>query len=80
MSRSIFSERFARLTGVPPLLYLTRWRMQLALRWLREEKTSIGAVAERLGYESEPAFSRAFKRHIGVSPGHARRGRDHDPH
>jgi AraC-like DNA-binding protein len=80
MSRSIFSERFALLTGVPPLLYLTRWRMHLALRWLRQDKASISAVAERLGYESEPAFSRAFKRHIGVSPGHARRGRDTDPH
>jgi AraC-like DNA-binding protein len=74
MSRSLFSERFARLTGVPPLLYLTRWRMHLALRWLREDRTSISAVAQRLGYESEPAFSRAFKRHIGISPGHARRG------
>jgi AraC-like DNA-binding protein len=75
MSRSSFAERFTSLTGVPPLLYLTRFRMHLSLRWLREDKTSIGAVAERLGYESEPAFSRAFKRHIGVSPGQARRGR-----
>jgi AraC-like DNA-binding protein len=49
--------------------------MHLSLRWLREDKMSIGAVAQRLGYESEPAFSRAFKRHIGVSPGHARQGR-----
>jgi AraC-like DNA-binding protein len=69
MSRSVFSDRFAALVGAPPLLYLTRWRMHLAARWLREDRTSLGEVATRLGYESEPSFSRAFKRHIGVPPG-----------
>ena len=75
MSRSVFSDRFTALVGAPPLLYLTRWRMHLAARWLREDRTSLGDVASRLGYESEPSFSRAFKRHIGVAPGAVRRGR-----
>jgi AraC-like DNA-binding protein len=47
--------------------------MHLATRWLREERASLGEVASRLGYESEPSFSRAFKRHIGVAPGAVRR-------
>lgn len=75
MSRSVFSERFTTLAGVPPLHYLTRWRMHLAARWLRDERASLGEVAGRLGYESEPSFSRAFKRHVGVPPGAVRRGR-----
>jgi len=75
MSRSVFSDRFTALAGAPPLLYLTRWRMHLAARWLREDRASLGDVASRLGYESEPSFSRAFKRHIGVAPGAVRRGR-----
>jgi AraC-like DNA-binding protein len=75
MSRSAFSDRFTALVGAPPLLYLTRWRMHLAARWLREDRASLGDVATRLGYESEPSFSRAFKRHIGVPPGAVRRGR-----
>lgn len=73
MSRSVFSERFTVLVGVPPLLYLTRWRMHLATRWLRDERASLGQVANRLGYESEPSFSRAFKRHVGVAPSAIRR-------
>ncbi len=73
MSRSVFSERFAALAGVPPMLYLTRWRMHLASGWLREERLGLGEVASRLGYESEPSFSRAFKRHHGFPPGAARR-------
>ena len=68
MSRSVFSDRFTALVGAPPLLYLTRWRMHLAARWLREDRATLGEVATRLGYESEPSFSRAFKRHLGISP------------
>jgi AraC-like DNA-binding protein len=73
MSRSIFSERFTELVGTPPMQYLTRWRMHLAERWLREDRLAITEVARRLGYESVPSFSRAFKRHTGVPPGAAKR-------
>jgi AraC-like DNA-binding protein len=74
LSRSVFSARFTELVGTPPMQYLTQWRMHLAGRWLREDKLGIGEVAARFGYESEPSFSRAFKRYVGVSPGAARRG------
>jgi AraC-like DNA-binding protein len=53
--------------------YVTRWRMNMALTWLREDDAPIGDLSRRLGYQSEAAFSRAFKRHVGVAPGAARR-------
>lgn len=74
MSRSAFAERFSRLVGEAPMQYLTRWRMYLALDALREERATVGEIALRLGYGSEAAFSRAFKRFAGVPPGAARRG------
>jgi AraC-like DNA-binding protein len=74
LSRSVFAARFTELVGVPPLHYLTRRRMQVAGRWLRENHLTLGEIARRLGYASEPSFSRAFKRHTGVAPGAARRG------
>jgi AraC-like DNA-binding protein len=74
MSRSVFSERFTELAGAPPMQYLTRWRMHLASGWLKNDQVSLSEVAGRLGYESEPAFRRAFKRHVGIPPGAARRG------
>lgn len=78
MSRSAFAARFTDLVGEPPMHYVTRWQMYLALTWLKEEEAPLVDVAERLGYQSEAAFSRAFKRHIGVPPGAARRKRlDH---
>lgn len=73
MSRSAFAARFTVLVGESAMHYVTRWRMNTALTWLREEKTSVGDLSRRLGYESEPAFSRAFKRYNGISPGAARR-------
>lgn len=73
MSRSAFAARFKTLVGESPLQYLTRWRMNMALTRLKEEKIAMGHLAEQLGYQSEAAFSRAFKRYIGVSPGEARR-------
>lgn len=73
MSRSAFAARFRELVGEPPMQYLTRWRMNVALTWLKEENPSLGELADRLGYQSEAAFSRAFKRFIGISPGLARR-------
>jgi len=73
MSRSAFSARFTELLGEPPVRYATRWRMTVAHSWLREDNTSIAEVADRLGYQSEAAFSRAFKRMTGLSPSAARR-------
>jgi AraC-like DNA-binding protein len=73
LSRSVFSERFIALVGQSPMQYLTRWRMHMASDWLRTGTLSIGEVASRLGYDSEPAFHRAFKRHVGLPPGAFRR-------
>jgi len=72
MSRSAFSARFTELVAEPPMHYVARWRMHVALNWLKEDETSLAELASRLGYQSEAAFSRAFKRFIGVSPGAAR--------
>ena len=72
MSTSGFSARFASLVGQPPMQYLTMWRMQLAHNLL-EDGNSILATAIELGYQSEAAFSRAFKRVCGYPPSHARR-------
>jgi AraC-like DNA-binding protein len=74
MSRSAFAARFTELVGEPAMQYVTRWRMHTALSWL-DDGTTVGELAGRLGYRSEAAFSRAFKRVIGVAPGAARRGR-----
>jgi AraC-like DNA-binding protein len=74
LSRSVFAARFTELVGLPPMQYLTRRRMQVAGRWLREKQLTLGEIARRLGYASEPSFSRAYKRHTGVAPGAARRG------
>ncbi|WP_312164058.1 AraC family transcriptional regulator [Phenylobacterium sp.] len=69
LSRSMFAERFTRVLGLSPARYVARWRMYLASALLVEQGLSIAEVSGRLGYESGPAFSRAFKRHLGVSPG-----------
>jgi AraC-like DNA-binding protein len=74
-SRSALADRFARLVGQPPMAYLTQWRMQLAARLLTEGATKISAVATEVGYDSEAAFSRAFKRAAGTAPA-AWRGRN----
>jgi AraC-like DNA-binding protein len=73
MSRSAFAARFTELVGEPVMRYVTRWRMYVAIDALKEQGTSIAKVASRLGYQSEAAFSRAFKRVISVSPGAIRR-------
>jgi AraC-like DNA-binding protein len=73
MSRSAFAARFSELVGEPAMGYVTRWRMQLALGWLRDEAATVGECAARLGYRSEAAFARAFKRVTGVPPGTVRR-------
>lgn len=73
MSRSVFTERFTTLCGVSPGQYVTHCRINLAGDILRETKTPLAEVAERLGYSSEATFSRAFKRGWGVPPGRFRR-------
>jgi len=73
MSRSAFAARFSQLVGEPAVRYVTRWKMHAALMWLKEENAALSEIASRLGYESEAAFSRAFKRVVGISPGAARR-------
>lgn len=73
MSRSAFASRFTRLVGEPPLQYITRWRMQKAAGMLREGNFTLGEIAQRVGYDSEAAFSKAFKRAIGTAPGAYRR-------
>ncbi|MDJ0777723.1 MAG: AraC family transcriptional regulator [Gammaproteobacteria bacterium] len=73
MSRSAFAARFTELVGEPVLQYLTGLRMQLAHRELRETGDTLAQIAERVGYNSEPAFNRAFKRVVGMPPGALRK-------
>jgi AraC-like DNA-binding protein len=75
MSRSLLAARFKELVGEPVMRYITRWRMQLAVTTLREEKIDIGQLAGRLGYQSESSFNRAFKRYVGMPPGAVRASR-----
>jgi len=72
MSRATFTRRFTSLVGEPPLAYLTRWRMDLAARQLRETANAVSSIAHGVGYTSEFAFSRAFTRLRGVAPGRYR--------
>lgn len=73
LSRTALAERFQRLLGEPPLRYLTRWRLALAARQLRETQEALARIAERVGYDSEAAFNRAFKREFGAPPASWRR-------
>ncbi len=73
MSRSAFAARFTQLVGEPAMRYAVRWKMHSAMAQLQETEVSLGELSSRLGYESEAAFSRAFKRIVGTSPGAARR-------
>jgi AraC-like DNA-binding protein len=72
VSRSVLDERFRRILDRSPIRYLTEWRMHLAQELLATSELSVGAVSRRVGYESEEAFSRAFKRAHGESPSHWR--------
>ena len=67
-SRSGLAQRFSARTGEAPMEYLTRWRLQMAANLLTDTDATVAAVAERVGYGSGPAFSRAFKRVVGVTP------------
>ncbi|MDE2295440.1 MAG: AraC family transcriptional regulator [Gammaproteobacteria bacterium] len=73
LSRSVLAERFTDLLGMPPMRYLARWRMQIAASVLSDASSNIAAIAEQVGYESDAAFSRAFKKLVGVPPSEWRR-------
>jgi AraC-like DNA-binding protein len=73
LSRSSLHERFVYFIGQPPMQYLTRWRMQVAAGLLRDTNAKLVEISMQAGYESEAAFSRAFKREVGVAPGAWRR-------
>jgi len=73
LSRSALADRFIRLIGVPPMHYLANWRMQVAAERLRNTSASLAQVAEIVGYDSEAAFSRAFKKAFGTAPATWRR-------
>ncbi|MGZ5130309.1 MAG: AraC family transcriptional regulator [Caldimonas sp.] len=75
LSRSALHERFIQLIGVPPMQYLAQWRMQAAARLLLETRATVAAIALDVGYESEAAFARAFKRLVGKPPAAWRRER-----
>jgi AraC-like DNA-binding protein len=73
LSRSSFAERFAHFVGQPPMQYLAQWRMQVAAGMLSTGGASVAAIAADVGYESEAAFSRAFKKLVGAPPAAWRR-------
>jgi transcriptional regulator GlxA family with amidase domain len=73
ISRSALAQRFTEVIGASPIHYLTSWRIQLAMQMLRDGTYSIPEVASRVGYESEAAFNRAFKRLAGAPPAAWRR-------
>ena len=75
LSRSSFAERFTDYVGIPPMQYLQKWRLQIAASRLKDGDANIATIAADVGYESEAAFSRAFKRVIGVSPAEWRGGK-----
>lgn len=75
MSRSAFFKRFRKEVGVPPMEYVTGWRMALAKDLLVRQEATLVDIATRVGYTSASAFSVAFTRHVGVTPGaYARTG------
>jgi AraC-like DNA-binding protein len=80
LSRTRFFERFTELVGEPPARYVARWRVHAATDLMRRQKLSTAQIAERMGYASEDAFTKVFKRHVGVSPSvYRRRLRQHAP-
>jgi AraC-like DNA-binding protein len=74
VSRSILAERFAHFVGVPPIQYLAQWRIQLAASLVRSSTSSLAEIAQHVGYGSEAALSKAFKRWVGVAPAFYRNG------
>ncbi|WP_067820164.1 AraC family transcriptional regulator [Nocardia inohanensis] len=76
VSRATLARRFTATVGEPPLSYVTRWRMLTAARLLRETDTPLAGVARKVGYQSEFAFAKAFKREYGLAPGQYRRAEE----
>jgi AraC-like DNA-binding protein len=74
VSRTVMAERFVQLVGIPPMHYLARWRMQVASEMLSRGSSNMATIAAEIGYESEAAFSRAFKKMMGVPPSAWRQG------
>jgi AraC-like DNA-binding protein len=74
LSRSALHERFNAMIGQPPMQYLANWRMQVAAGLLRGSNATVASIAQEIGYDSEAAFAKAFKRLVGTSPGAWRRG------
>jgi AraC-like DNA-binding protein len=74
-SRSNLTKRFTLLIGQPPMQYLTQWRMQVAANRLAQSDTKVAAIGTEVGYDSEAAFSRAFKKATGLAPGAWREAR-----
>ncbi|WP_266170948.1 AraC family transcriptional regulator [Dyella subtropica] len=72
LSRSAFAERFTQLMKIPPMQYVTQWRVSIAEQLLRDRQQSVAGIAQQLGYSSEAAFRRLFKRVSGVCPGRVR--------
>jgi transcriptional regulator GlxA family with amidase domain len=79
ISRSALTERFTRYLAEPPMAYLTRWRLELAARSLQKTSRGVAEIAADVGYESEAAFNRAFKREFGLPPGRYRSDRKSVP-
>jgi AraC-like DNA-binding protein len=75
-SRSVLAERFQQLVGISPMQYLTQWRMLLAANLLRSSNSSLLRIAEEVGYQTDTAFSRAFRREFGAPPAAWRRGQE----
>jgi AraC-like DNA-binding protein len=78
-SRTILAQRFRRVAGTTPMQYLVAWRLQLASKLLRSDGLSIAEAAARVGYQSEAAFNRAFKRRVGKPPAQWRERRTNGP-
>ncbi len=78
-SRSVFAARFNHLLGEAPRAYVARWRIQLGARLLETTDDSVLQIALKVGYESEAAFNRAFKREFDLPPARYRRGRSQQP-
>jgi AraC-like DNA-binding protein len=74
-SRSHVARQFALVVGMPPMQYLTQWRMQIAANLLAQSGTKVAAIGAEVGYDSEAAFSRAFKKATGLAPGAWRESR-----